>query len=87
MTDKQIPDGLDSIESIRVLLAMKDKSLCHTLCNTNRCTHIIRCSSCIIDGALNVAHLTEAKAIVIQVLLDKKFITKGQALELTLDYG
>ena len=91
--DKYIPKGLESIEGIREILKRMGSASSFripsiTLCNSliTSCVSIT-CRRCVLwYGEEYVLRHLQEKDNAIQFLLDKGLITKGEALELTLDY-
>ena len=80
-----IPKQLQSIDSIRELLLemMAGSNLCAEI-QIDDC--VARCKDCILNFA-NTPVDAQFKHTSVQLLLDNGLITKGQALELTLDYN
>ena len=78
-----IPDELKDIDKLREMIAnmLDQDSLCGEV---NNCDDIVKCGECVLNFRHNERE-SQVKDTVIQLLIDNKIITKGQALRLTLD--
>lgn len=91
MDDKKIPSQLQSIAGVRRALKMIERgfptllTLCNSLEGERKCVGLV-CTECILwyGSDYELRHL-QTKPNAVQFLLEHGLITKGVALELTLD--